>query len=94
MSLHTKWDGLLNLRPDIAVIAECAEPSVLWSKMKYEPVCEVQWIGDNRNKGLAVFAFTGFSLERDNSCDTNFKHFLPVNCLGKTQFSSSGSVVL
>lgn len=86
MSLHTKWDGLLSLRPDIAVIAECAEPSILWSKLKYEPVCEVQWVGDNRNKGLGVFAFPGFSLGRDNSYDTNFKQFLPVNVLGKLSF--------
>ena len=87
MSLHTKWDFLVNLRPDLAVIAECAEPSILWSKLKYEPVCDVQWVGDNRNKGLGVFAFTGFSLERDHCYDSNFKQFLPVNVSGKPSIS-------
>jgi exodeoxyribonuclease III len=87
MSLHTKWDRLLNLRPDLAVIAECAKPSILWLKLKYKPVCDVQWVGDNQNKGLGVFAFRGFSLERDNNYDSNFKQFLPVYVTGKSRFS-------
>ncbi len=87
MSLHTKWDQLLNLRPNLAVIAECAEPSILWSKLKCEPACDVQWVGDNRNKGLGVFAFTGYSLKRDNNYNPKFKQFLPVHVTGNSSFS-------
>jgi exodeoxyribonuclease III len=87
MSLHTKWDRLLSLRPDLAVIAECAEPCTLWSKRKCEAECDVQWVGDNPNKGLAVFAFSGFSLERNNSYNPSFKQFLPVKVSGQTSCS-------
>jgi exodeoxyribonuclease-3 len=87
MSLHTKWEHLFALRPDIAVIAECAEPTILWSKLNCEPTCDVQWVGDNPNKGLGVFAFPGFSLERDDSYNSRFKQFLPVNVSGQTNCS-------
>ncbi len=87
MSLHTKWERLLSLHPDLAVIVECAEPSILWSKLKYKPSCDVQWVGDNQNKGLGVFAFSGISLERDNNYDSSFKQFLPVNVSGNFRFS-------
>jgi len=84
MSLHTKWDNLIGLRPDIAVIAECAEPRILWAKLKCEQKCDVQWIGDNPNKGLGVFVFQDYSLERDDSYNSRFKQFLPVNVSGLT----------
>ena len=87
MSLHTKWERLLGLRPDIAIIAECAEPSILWSKLKCKPACDVQWVGDNPNKGLGIFAFPGFSLERDDRYNSRFKQFLPVNVSGQTNCS-------
>jgi hypothetical protein len=87
MGLHKKWNLLLSLHPDLAIIAECAEPTILWSKLKFEPRCDVQWVGDNPNKGLGVFAFSDFSLERNNCYDSSFKQFLPVNVSGKSMFS-------
>jgi exodeoxyribonuclease-3 len=87
MSLHTKWDHLISLHPDLAIIAECADPSIFWSKRKSEPECDVKWIGDNPNKGLGVFVFPGFSLERDESYDARFKYFLPINVSGQINCS-------
>jgi exodeoxyribonuclease III len=57
MALHRKFAALLRLRPDIAVICECAEPQRLQAlglldELGGEPV----WIGNNPNKGLAIFA--------------------------------------
>jgi len=57
MALHRKVDALLALRPDIAVISECAEPIRLRTRsahdwLENEPV----WVGDNPSKGLAVIA--------------------------------------
>ena len=53
MALHRKADALLSLRPDIAVISECAEPERLFRTgcstwIENEPV----WIGRHATKGL------------------------------------------
>ncbi len=57
--LHNKFEPLLALNPDIAVVSECAKPEILARK------CELPrfsappvWTGGNQNKGLAVFFFS------------------------------------
>ena len=61
MALDRKVETLLALKPDIAVVSECAEPGRLRQRgaarwFEGERVC----IGRNPHKGLAVFAFNGF----------------------------------
>jgi hypothetical protein len=56
MALNRKFAALLRLRPDIAVICECAEPRRLAQfgachGLSADPV----WIGNNPNKGLRRF---------------------------------------
>jgi exodeoxyribonuclease III len=56
-ALRRKVDALLALRPDVAVISECAEPIRLRTRsahdwLENEPV----WVGDDPSKGLAVIA--------------------------------------
>jgi hypothetical protein len=68
MALHRKADALLSLRPDIAVISECAEPERLFRTgcstwIETEPV----WIGRHATKGLAVFTFNGYQAELSDS---------------------------
>ena len=62
MALDRKARGLLALKPDIAVISECAEPARLRARgagwMESDPV----WVGRNPHKGLAVFGFNGHAV--------------------------------
>ncbi|MGI9500761.1 MAG: endonuclease/exonuclease/phosphatase family protein, partial [Geminicoccaceae bacterium] len=61
MALHRKVEALLALRPDIAVIAECAEPERLRRLSSFDWIeSEPVWVGRHPAKGLAVFAFNGF----------------------------------
>ena len=60
MALDRKIDVVLALRPDIAMVCECAEPDRLRVRgadrwLETEPV----WVGKNPNKGGAVLAFNG-----------------------------------
>lgn len=87
MRLHRKWDRLNALQPDLAIIPECAEPSLTWSRRKSRPECESQWVGDNPNKGLGVFAFSGLRLERHHLFNPNHKYLLPVAVSGSINFS-------
>jgi hypothetical protein len=62
MALHRKFDALLRLQPDIAIICECAEPERLRSlrdlpTLTGDPV----WSGRNPHKGLAVLTFNGYA---------------------------------
>ena len=33
MALHRKFGALMSLKPDVAVVCECADPERLWSKI-------------------------------------------------------------
>jgi exodeoxyribonuclease III len=66
MALHTKYEHLLALAPDIAVIPECANINVMREKApNFLPASSI-WIGDSRQKGLGVFTFGTYRAEQSN----------------------------
>jgi exodeoxyribonuclease III len=84
MALDRKVDALLALRPDVAIVCECAEPERLRSKsswMQGEPV----WVGRNPHKGLAVFAFNGYAVRLSESYHPALRYIAPVHVDGPTQ---------
>jgi len=60
MALHRKFSALMSLRPDIAVIPECASPERLRNNMDLPDDATIAWTGDNPNKGLGIFGFNGY----------------------------------
>src|SRR5215475_14368099 len=83
MALHRKFDAMLRLRPDIAVICECADLNrlqalVLSTRFSGDAV----WIGDNRNKGLGVFAFNGYAVRLAEPFHPTLRHIAPVRVTG------------
>lgn len=53
MGLHSKIDKLLSLKPDIAVIPECASPGILREKAALFVPDHCEWIpGSSNQKGL------------------------------------------
>lgn len=87
MALDRKIDALMRLRPDIAVISECANLDRLRLRgadawLESEPV----WIGDNINKGLAVFAFNGYSVRLYQQYHPTLRYIAPVCVEGPTPF--------
>jgi hypothetical protein len=85
MALDRKWQRLLALRPDIAVVPESAEPSVLRRKAPQFPFSDCQWEGWYNQKGLAVFSFGKYALRRSVS-DRQFKIFMPLEVQGPHSF--------
>ncbi|MEM7197146.1 MAG: endonuclease/exonuclease/phosphatase family protein, partial [Pseudomonadota bacterium] len=84
MALHRKWDALLALQPDIAVISEVATPDILYARTKDAlPPMAMQWCGNNPHKGLGVLAFHGYHLTRSLDHQPQFRHILPVGVYGK-----------
>lgn len=91
MALNAKWDRLMSLRPDLAIVPECASPPVLTRRMGAAPAASMQWVGTNPNKGLAVFAFGDFSISRYVAGETGQPLFLPVQVGGPHCFNLLGS---
>jgi exodeoxyribonuclease-3 len=61
MALHRKLAALMALRPDVAVLSECASPERLIARLGPDGLdCETVWVGTNRDKGLSVLAFNGY----------------------------------
>ena len=85
MALDRKVEGLLALKPDVAVISECAEPARLRARgadrwLESEPV----WIGSNPHKGLAVFAFNGHGVRLCEQYHPSLRYIAPVHVTGST----------
>jgi len=83
MALDRKVEGLLALRPDIAVVSECAEPERLRLRsqgtwIESDPV----WIGRNPHKGLAVFAFNGYKARLADGYYPSLRYVAPVHIDG------------
>ena len=82
--LDAKYEALLALKPDIAIIPECAEPDILMKKASGFRYSDCEWQGDIKDKGLGVSAFNGHSLRRHQSWDRDFHIFLPIEVRGPT----------
>jgi exodeoxyribonuclease-3 len=86
MALHRKRHAVMALRPDIAVICECAEPARLaalgaFTGQSGDPV----WMGDNRNKGLGVFTFNGYTARLADPYFPTLRHVVPVHIGGPVE---------
>ena len=83
MALDRKIDVLLALKPDIAIVAECAEPERLRFRKRPDWLeSEAVWIGCNPSKGLAVFAFNGFRVQLANAYRPRYRYIAPVHLSG------------
>jgi exodeoxyribonuclease III len=86
MALRHKFEALLALRPDVAIIQECARPDEGW-----RPACrDAAWIGFNAQKGLGVFTFGDLTLGRHASYSDRFSLYLPVEIDGACCFNLLG----
>ncbi|HSY85447.1 MAG TPA: hypothetical protein VLA85_02670, partial [Verrucomicrobiae bacterium] len=88
MALHRKFEALLRLRPDVAVIAECAEPGRLAEQLKLPEVCGGPvWVGRNPHKGLAVFGFNGYRPHLASVHRPSLRYLAPVRVEGPVAFN-------
>src|SRR5262245_43736563 len=88
MALHRKFAAVGDLKPDVAIICECAEPKRLMACAEIAGLTGVPvWIGDNRNKGLAVFTFNGYSARLADPFYPTLRHVAPVHVSGPTEWN-------
>jgi len=88
MALRLKFDRLRSLRPDVAIIQECADPD---GAKGWRPDCTgCDWIGFNPDKGLGVFSFGDLTLTRSASYAETYALYLPVTVTGWCHFNLLG----
>jgi exodeoxyribonuclease-3 len=89
MALHRKLAALLALRPDVAVLSECASPERLAERLGAAGLgCEPVWIGVNRDKGLAVLAFNGYRARlADEAYRRSLRFIAPIRIEGPLCFN-------
>jgi exodeoxyribonuclease III len=87
MAFDRKYEALLRLRPDIAVVQECAKPDILFSKAPVFTPSTFDWVGHADHKGMAVFAFGDYGLSRRSEYDPAIRHVLPLAVTGPHDFN-------
>lgn len=86
MALYQKFDRILSLRPDVAIIQECASPERDAARGWQPPCTDRDWIGFNPDKGLGVFTFGGLRVRRSRAYSDAFALYLPVQIVGRFRF--------
>jgi endonuclease/exonuclease/phosphatase family metal-dependent hydrolase len=79
-----KTGALEGLRPDVAIVAECANLELLFRRTPdtFEPRSAV-WVGSsNPHKGLAAFAFGDYRLSRHERYDPRITFAVPLRVEG------------
>ncbi len=79
MALRKKWPALSTLRPDVAILQEVSEVDV----SKHAGSC---WIGNNRDKGLAVVGLNGFKVRVHPAWDPMIEFVVPIEVTGPVEF--------
>jgi len=88
MALNRKFAALLRLRPDVAIVCECAEPRRLAQGGAFEGLsADPVWIGSNPNKGLAVFTYNGYAARLREPFYPTLRHIAPVHVSGPAAFN-------
>jgi exodeoxyribonuclease-3 len=87
MAAHKKVALLHRLRPDIAILPECAAPEIIQAKCPEFAFTDADWQERSRHKGLGVFSFGAFRLTRAAAFDPQFDVFLPITVTGSLCFN-------
>lgn len=87
-ALRNKFEHLSELNADLYIIQECENPALTKHQQYISWADNYLWKGDNKNKGIGIFAKNATKIELLNWSDAykdhNVKHFLP--CLVNNDF--------
>jgi exodeoxyribonuclease III len=74
MAFRKKYKNILTYNPDLLIVPECENPA----NFEEHFYSDFTWIGDNKNKGLAVFSFNNLKISLYEPHNKEFKYILPL----------------
>src|SRR4051812_41111451 len=81
-AFHRKHEAIMSLEPDVLIVQECVSPERLQTTAADFVYSAADWIGQPSAKGLAVFTFGSWTLDRDASWNPDMPMFLPLRVDG------------
>jgi len=84
---HRKFSALRALAPDVAIVQECADLDTLVRKTPGFAPADALWSGDSPNRGLGVFSFGRYRLERAARDDAAITYALAARVSGPCTFN-------
>jgi exodeoxyribonuclease III len=86
MGLHRKFALLTEMKPDLAIVQECASPESIEPLLAGQRCTSSIWVGDNPRKGLGVFGLNGTLVEALPTDGPPIKYVLPLRVQGPAAF--------
>lgn len=80
--LHRKSEALLGLKADIAVVPKAARQA----RTVVQKASGSLWVGEEKNKGLGVYAFNGYQVKLHEAYDKQLQWVAPVVVSGPKPF--------
>ena len=87
---RNKYKALVAEGIDIAVVAECESPEKFGDQVLKDAIAGWAWIGNNRNRGVAVISFSRFEVEIHPAYNPDFEYVLPVLFRGDSEMTLIG----
>ena len=82
MAFRKKAGLLLGLQPDIVIVPECEHPDKLKFSNDTRQPSDMLWFGNNLNKGLGIFSYSGFRLKVHKKHNPDFRMIVPITVTG------------
>lgn len=88
MAYRKKAKFLLALNPDIVIVPECENENKLKFPADVQLPNDILWIGNNPNKGIGIFSYTGYSFQLYDNYFPDIRYVVPIKVSkGKFNFT-------
>lgn len=78
MAFRKKANVILQHQPDILVVQECEHPDKINFTTHLQQPTGISWFGDNKNKGVGIFCYNGFTCKLHKAHNPAIKFIAPL----------------
>lgn len=82
MAFRKKAAFISKYKPDILIVPECEHPHKLLFDIDSVKPTQSLWFGENKNKGLGIFAYGDYKIKLLKDHNDDFKLIIPVAVTG------------